>query len=244
MPVNQRGATILTIMTGAAIMATAITGFMMMLDGFRSVTHGLTQKLEILDVQQTLMDSFANPEVCACNFDPGKNSTNGSPLSIQVNPLLPGQSVAMSALYRNCNDTRTAPRDPVFNVGQMLPATQSAMRVTSAVLGNFIASGPAGVYRASLTIRFDASSMKMARHPATLALNLILDESNPAQAHVMKCSTGGVTSTPSIAGSPGSPCGPLPSTGLIFSSPAGNQCCHIGAVSGLPGFFSAACSAL
>ncbi len=241
---GQKGATLITIMTGAAIMAVAITGFLIMLDGFRSVTHGLTQKLEILDLQQTLMDAFSNADVCACNFDPAKNTTNSTSLRFSTSPLNPGTVVAMSALYRNCNATKTAPADSVVNVGQLLPATQSAMRVTGAILSNFIASGPPGIYRASLTVNFDASRMKLSRHPANLALNLILDESNPTQSQIVKCSTGGVTSSPTIAGGPGTPCGPLPSTGLVFSSPTGTQCCHVGAVVSPPGIFAAMCTAL
>lgn len=240
---NQKGATLLTVMTGAAIMAAAITGFLIMLDGFRSVTFGLTQKLEILDMQQTLMDAFSNADVCACNFDPDKNTTNATAMRISTVPLNPSAAITMSTLYRNCNTSKTAPIDPVMNAGELLPATQSAMRVVNAVLSNFIASGPAGVYRASLTVNFDASRMKISRQPAVLALNLILDETNPAQAQVTKCSTGGVASTPSMAGGPGTPCGSLPATGLVFSSPTGTQCCRVGALAG-PGIYTSMCTAL
>lgn len=210
---NSHGSALVMVMAGVAITGIMVAGITTLIVNGQRETQSLAQKLEILQIQQTVMGDLADSTVCGCNFDPTKNTTNGAPLTFNSNAPS-SSSINLSTLYSGCNAGQ--PSNPTLKVGQPVPGSQSGLAIASVQLTDIQPTGAPGGFRGQLQVSFDRSKMVISRHPASVALNFQADVGNPGAAKIIGCAAG--------AGASGSGGGGAPVTNCIkytgsFTSP-------------------------
>jgi hypothetical protein len=180
-------------------------------------TKILSQKLEILQLQQEITGNFANSTICGCNFDPTKNT--GEPVNhLRFNTTnataLKNSTVTLTNLYSACNSG--SPTNAIARANQPLPGTQSALRVSNIALSNMRQVSP-GDYTADLSINLNPASLVMPLHSPTVQIHFQANTATPAQSTITGCS---VTSTGGGAGGGGSASSIDPGTCRAFSKTA------------------------
>ena len=172
-------------MVAVGVMGIVIAGLTTVLDNSNREVKSLQQKFEILQTQQDLMRDLSDPGICACNFDPTKNVTNAATLSFDTTN--PDSMMSSPNLFATC--IGGVPGSPLITIGQPLPGSQAGLKVKTIQMKEFVATGT-GRYRARIEVAFDASSLKIARKPASVNVSVVADVSNPAQAKITSCTAG------------------------------------------------------
>lgn len=171
------------VMIGTALLGVMISGVASVLDNSNRTTKALQQKLEILQATQDIIRELSDVAICACNFDPLKNTANAAKLAFDSNSA--GAVIEIPQLFATCvNDV---PGMPLFEKGKKLAGSQSLI-VESIRMKNIVATGT-GRFRGELEVAFDKESMVLGRKPASMNLSLVADVTNPGAAKIVSCSS-------------------------------------------------------
>lgn len=173
------------VMVAVAILGVVIAGTTSFMDTSNRDAKSLQQKLEILQSTQDIMRDLSDPAICACNFDPTKNTANAT--ALRFDSTNPSSFIQLPQLFATC--IGGVPGMPIFIAGQKIPGSQSQLTVESIRLQNFVATGT-GRFRGDLEIAFNKDSLVMGRKPASVNLSVMADVSNPAQARITSCTSG------------------------------------------------------
>jgi len=180
-------------MIGSAISGMMMAGITSMLYHGNLGVKALQEKIDILQTQQDLLRDLADSAICGCNFDPSKNTSNGSALTFDSTDLA-SAAINLKTLYSAC--VANVPGRPLATVGQPLNGSPSRLQVESIELAKLEPTGT-GLYKGQLKIKFDSSKMALSRKPATVSISLAVDTTIAAQARITGCSA---TTNPSGAG--------------------------------------------
>ncbi len=155
------------------------------LTNLNSETGKLSQKMEILDIENIIRGVLANNQVCACNFS-----------EVRFNSANPG-SVQLSAIYSGC-DSSNPPKgvEPLINANSPVGASTTGLMVDSIVLEDITPTpGVQGAFSARLVANLNPASLKMARRSPQAHVQLTADITDPSAARVISCSTAGAASS-------------------------------------------------
>src|SRR5262245_8337329 len=128
---NERGFSLVEVLVGLAIVTVMMAAFGSFMDSSSRSTKGLTQKMEILQLQQEILGDLANASVCGCNLDQAKN---GAAAALNFNSnLAPAQLKAaqfsLGTLFAACNAAGNAPANPTVVGGQKLQGSLTGLVV-------------------------------------------------------------------------------------------------------------------
>lgn len=230
---NKKGIGLIPALLGTALLGVLVLTVAGVTSYFSRETQNLAQKLEIIHIQEALFGTLFTRDVCGCNMDSSKNTTNTTPLRFDSTNLASAK-MNFNRLYASCNGT--APANPILQVGQLPSGVSSGVRVSEIALTNIQATGTPGAFYGELIVYFDAASMVMGRRPALVGVNFRADVTNPNQARITNCSTGDPnsanTANSNPAGTPGSPCG-AGNLGITMlqmgpTLPLQRMCCTLG----------------
>ncbi len=169
-------------MVAMAVMGILTAGLMTVMDTGNKEVKSLQQKIEILQAEQEIMRDLSDPGICACNFDPAKNTANGAPLTFDTANT--ASQISLKQLYATC--VSNVPGTPIAAEGQRLPGTGTGVTVSTIRMRGFTPTGT-GRYRAQIEVAFDSDSLELSRRPATIPITLNAT-GNPAT--ITGCSTG------------------------------------------------------
>lgn len=223
---NERGNILVSALIGAGIVSATGLALATMMTQMNHESRSLAQKLEIMQLEQTMMGDLANSAICGCNFDPANtfNSTSGNLSTI---------TVPLTNLYSSCdggvpgNPTATANNQP-------LNGSQSGLKVSDVQLTNITRKAP-GSYSGDLLVKFTPSSLIISRKPAKVTINLTVDDTtDPTAAKVTGC----------VAGRGGGGAGSIPQCTTIkhsayFGVPS--DCSLSGGSGSITGLFTCSC---
>jgi hypothetical protein len=180
---NSWGSALMGTLVAAAMLGVMATALATLMNHYQETVRSLDQKMAIVQIQQMVLGTLANSAVCACNFDADKNP------AVPVLRFDPATttSISLPQLHMAC-DASGNPTDPHYRVGQAVPGTPG-LEVSSLKLDGIQRVGAAGStnYLARVLVGFDHTKMKIARNPASVAVSLQLDLTNPAQARIARC---------------------------------------------------------
>lgn len=179
MAISSRGNALLSVLIGASLLSITVMVMSSVLDNFSRSNRSLSQKLEILQVQQTLLGDLADSTVCGCNFDPTKvfDSTN-----------LAAAQVQLDKVYGSC--AGGTPGSPSVTANT---AYSSYLNVDKITLKNITSRGSPGAFQGTLEVNFKFREGEMSRHPAAVKLNFQADvAANPTAARITGCAAGPV----------------------------------------------------
>ncbi len=183
----MRGVALIPALIGTLILTILIATVAGVVHFYTRETQSLSQKLEIIQIQQALFGVLNTPAVCACNMDPSLNTSNSTPLVFNSsNPAT--ARISFDRIFSSC--AGNTPSDPILNRNQPPSGSSSGVRIRDIALENIQSTGTPGSYYGELTIGFTAQSLVMGRRPAKVGINFRADVSNPGQARITACSSG------------------------------------------------------
>jgi Tfp pilus assembly protein PilV len=183
---NSRGSALMGSLIGATILGVMAAAFATLMGQYQDTMRSLDQKMAIIQIRQMVLGTLANSAICTCNFDADKNPAVPA---LRFDPATT-TSIALPQLHLAC-DAAGNPTDPHYQVGQPVSGTPGLV-VSAVKLGNIQRVGPVGSsnYLAEALVEFDPARMKIARQPASVAVNLQLDLTIPTQARIASCAAG------------------------------------------------------
>lgn len=187
---NEKGMSLVEVMVVSGILAISGLVLMNLISGQSQMQKSLAQKSEMQDLKQSLLSALSNPATCACQLNPANNTSNVFPLTFDSTAATP-PSIEMTTLYGGC-DAANRPSFPVATEGQVLPGTQTGLKVAKIFLSNINAVGnPANrIFKAEFTVQFDPTTEVIARQPVTISQFFTADPTQPATAQqVLTCSS-------------------------------------------------------
>jgi len=181
---NSRGMSLIEVLVVVGIVSLSAIALATLMESGRRTNQGIEQKLEAISVQQNVLRDLGDAAICSCNFDPARNTGNGSSLTLDSTDLS-NAVVNLNRLYSTC--VNNVPGTPIAEVNQPL-AVGSGIRVQSIRLAGIQPTGT-GRYRGEIQIAFFTGDGQVARRPAAAALSFTLDTSVPTAARITACST-------------------------------------------------------
>lgn len=209
----MKGIALIPALVGLLLLSILIAAVSVVTSYFTRETQSLAEKLEIIQIQQSLFGVLNTSALCSCNFDSSLNTSNSSPLYFDSSNL-PTARISLDRVFSSCRSN--TPANPILIKNQRPSNSGAGVQVRDIVLENIQTTGTAGMYFADLVVSFESSSMVMGRRPAKVGLNIQADLTNPGQARILNCSTGNpVAGNGNPPGQPGANCGPG-NSGVIF----------------------------
>jgi hypothetical protein len=193
-----------------ALIASVIMGamalvFASLMSSYVTESKSLTQKMDIMDLQQGLIGALSNAGVCSCTLNASTNTTDASKLVFNSNSA---STINLTNIYSAC-PTGTNPT-PAVTVSKLVPGSNTVTVKSITLTQPQLTSATSGSYQATLTVNFDQSKLVTPRKSVNLPVNISADISNASQAKITGCAYGAPP-----AAFPGSGSGPAPaSSGL------------------------------
>lgn len=187
-------------------MGVLVAGMTTFMDNSNREAKTLQQKLDIVQTEQDLMRDLSDPALCACNFDPTKNTAFANLLSFNASDA--NSRIELPQLFGTC--VNGVPGSPIAIQGQKVPGSQSGLVVGHIRLQKFEDVGT-GRFRAELEVGFDSGSLLMGRKPVTVGMSIQATTAG-GQSTITACTTG--RDIASVGTVPGD-CPPTPVNNLM-----------------------------
>jgi hypothetical protein len=152
-----------------------ILGLVSMTESIEKRSKGIRQSLEITELNQSLLRSMSNVSKCSAQLFVGKTiDLTGATATVPApNGILDIPSV-FDGIVPGVG--LLAAKD------QLLPGTQTGLKVQSIQLRDVLVSKPGIEYRGRLTVTFDSSSTVMAMRPAAVSVIFLTSATDPISA--------------------------------------------------------------
>lgn len=175
---NNKGLTLIEIVVGIGLSAILISATTSMILSQQKETKALTQKLELSDLKNQIMQGFVNNDVCTWQFTGKTFSTDRV---TTTNPS--ATTISLDALYAGLDNTSYvfAQRDTA------LPGS-SGLRVSTIQLTKIVATGVTDQYKGTIQISFSPDSMIRAIKP--IEISQIITATGSPTASITACGGG------------------------------------------------------
>lgn len=175
---DSRGFTLVTTMVGAALVGIVAVTSATLIGNFASQMQQMTQKMEIMEVENSMRASFVDASICGCNLK-----------GLTFNATAANSVLSLPAVYGGCDGAQGIL--PIVEKDKALAGSTTGLKVANVEMKNFAATSDPGRYRADLIAQLDQKSLRMARHPPKIEVHIHADVSSPSQAKIEACSSSG-----------------------------------------------------
>lgn len=180
--VNARGQSLIQSIVAIAVSAIAINAVIATTVNMQKANKQLAQKLESIDLKNQLMSTFLKPANCTCQLNANVNVTNASNLKFDSGETSP--SINLTELKAGC-----APSSPsLTKAGELLPGTQTNLKVKSVKLSEIVATGNPDEYAGFFNIEFDEKTTAGPLASIRIRQAFVIDPASPpGQRTILRC---------------------------------------------------------
>ena len=184
---NSGGFSLIEMMIAVGVMTVVILGFTTVMNSQGRASKVIEQKMEMVTLKQTLISMTNNPVVCRCQLDKTINSTNSTPLTIDVNQTT-AQSLSLDAVHSSCDLGSDATL--IAKINTVLSGSQTNQKVGAITVEQILPiKGAPYSYSAVLSVKVDSASQAQGLHPAVVPITIGVDPTSPANAmRIQSCS--------------------------------------------------------
>lgn len=213
---NNRGFSLVGAMVGGAVLAIIASGFATMMSMQYKQARDLSQKVETLELRNSLMTVFTNANVCGCNFNPTQNTGQATDLKFDGSDLA-NASMTITEVYSRCGSTGE-PELPLLTANEKVPGTQTELRVERMEIRDFADTGTTDQLQATLYTYFSEVGATRGRAPLQMRLNLLVDSATPTASTIVSCAAGSMPPGSGGGGGGGPTTPPSTVTGCVLSA--------------------------
>lgn len=192
---GTKGQALVHLLVGIAIVSIFVQAITAMVYNAHQESRSIAEKLAALDLEKVLESALGDGSVCRYVLNnPNPLTFNSQSLPQTITLPSPGGGTK-PALYAAIAGSTPGPviarvDDPVSPLAPSVRVSSIQMQITQ---------GSQGIYFGNWLVNFDSTGLLRGIRPATVAVRLTVDETDPTQARVTDCSGGngqpaGVTS--------------------------------------------------
>lgn len=171
---SAKGFSLIEVLVSAVVMSFLIFVFASMIIQQRLELKAIQQKQESLELKNFLLQNFNLPTTCSWQMIGKVVDLSG----VTTNATTTAANVNLVQLYQGLNTSSAI----IAQAGQLLPGTQTMLRVDQVRLQEFYATGNPNEYSAEIAIIFDASSLVRSFKPVQLKKIILVNPSDPISA--------------------------------------------------------------
>lgn len=177
---NDRGTSLIEIIVVMGIFGIIAAAMATLFSNQQHQMRILTQKQELLDLKNILLMQLSRPEICTWQFKDKRVDLSGSPTASNPSP----SKVELNQLYHGPDTTSAL----IGETGQLLPGTQTRIRVSKISLEGFYTSGNPNEYIASLKVVLEEDSLAIPFQPSRITQVISVNPTDPiANKRIVSC---------------------------------------------------------
>lgn len=177
---NDKGQSLVQVLVSMGIMAILVSAMAsFMSDSYKS-TKALSQKLEALELKNTLQSAFLNTKNCTCQVSAAINTAVAAQLHFDSTKT--NSAIDLKELKSGC----AANAQIYAKAGAVLPGSQTQLKVEAIKIENFIPTGNADEFTGDFTVSFEPTSLARPLAPIRIAQKFFVKTSDPASAKTIE----------------------------------------------------------
>ncbi len=181
---KQAGFSITEVLIAVAILSVISLGVAGTMSRMHSQLRGISQKQEVVELKNLMTQQLAKTGVCSwqlkdkvIDVSMATSEASPSPTSLNLGELYMGQDATSALLAK---------------AGQIIPESQSGVKVASVFFRNIYATGNPNEYKGIFQINFDPNSVSVPVKPLQVQQIFWTDPADPANAKKIQTCKGGV----------------------------------------------------